>query len=50
MQQAAHEALTDMHQMTFAPIDAIDRVSAVLRVSDLAQNGCLDEATRRLVF
>ena len=27
MQKAAHEALTNMHQMSFAPIDALDRVS-----------------------
>jgi hypothetical protein len=49
LQKAAHEALTNMHQMSFAPIDALDRVSAALRVSNLAQNGCPDEATMRLV-
>jgi hypothetical protein len=49
LQKAAHEALTDMHQMSFVPIDALDRVSSLLRVSDLAQNGCFDEATIRLV-
>jgi hypothetical protein len=49
LQKAAHEALTNMHQMSFAPIDAFDRVSSLLRVSDLAQNGCFDEATIRSV-
>src|ERR1035437_1623983 len=49
LQKAAHEALTNMHQMSFAPIDALDRVSTLLRVSNLAQNGCPDEAAIRLV-
>jgi hypothetical protein len=40
IQKIAHEALTDMHSMSFAPIDAIEDVSAVLRVSQLQQNGC----------
>jgi hypothetical protein len=48
LEQAAHEALTSMHQMSFAPIDAIDRVSSLLRVSNLAQNGCPVDAVLRL--
>jgi hypothetical protein len=49
LQKAAHEALTNMHQMSFAPIDGLDRVSTLLRVSNLAQNGCPDVAAIRLV-
>jgi len=48
LQQAAHEALTNMHQMSFAPISAIDRVSSLLRVSSLAENGCPVDAVVRL--
>jgi hypothetical protein len=48
LQKAAHEALTDLHQMSFAPIDALDRVSTLLRASNLAQSGCPDEAAIRL--
>jgi hypothetical protein len=40
MQKAAHQALTNMHQMSFAPIDALNRVSSLLRVSNLAPNEC----------
>jgi hypothetical protein len=40
LQRAAHEALTNMHQMSFAPIGALEDVSHLLRVSSLAQNGC----------
>ena len=40
LQKAAHYALTNMHQMSFAPIDAIERVSAVLRTSELSPDGC----------
>jgi hypothetical protein len=43
MQKAAHQALTNMHQMSFAPINALARVSSLLRVSNLVPNGCLDE-------
>ena len=39
-QKAAHQALVNMHQMSFAPIDALARVSSLLRVSNLAPNGC----------
>jgi hypothetical protein len=49
LQTAAHEALTNMHHMSFVPIDALEHVSVLLRVSNLAQNGCSDEATMRLV-
>jgi hypothetical protein len=48
LEQAAHEALTNMHQMSFAPINAIDRVSSLLRVSSLAQNGCPVDVVLRL--
>ena len=48
LQKAAHEALTNMHQMSFAPIDALERVSAVLRVSNLSPDGCLNEAVMRI--
>jgi hypothetical protein len=40
MQKAAHEALMIMHHMSFAPIDAIDDVSRLLRVSQMTPNGC----------
>jgi hypothetical protein len=43
LQKAAHEALTDMHQMSFAPIDALEGVSNLLRTSKLY--GCPDEGT-----
>lgn len=40
MQKAAHDALVSMHYMSFAPIDAIDTVSSLLRLSHLVPNGC----------
>ncbi len=40
MEKAAHEALVNMHYMSFAPIDAIDHVSTLLRVTHLTPNGC----------
>ena len=43
IQKTAHEALTNMHSMSFTPIDAIDSVSSLLRVSHLAPNGCANE-------
>lgn len=43
MQKAAHEALTNMHSMSFAPIDSIGSVSALLRVSQMSPDGCPDE-------
>ena len=48
MQKAAHQALTNMHQMSFAPIDALNRVSSLLRVSNLAPNGCPDEDVMKM--
>jgi hypothetical protein len=48
LQKAAHEALTNMHQMSFAPIGALEDVSHLLRVSNLTQNGCPDDAVIRL--
>jgi hypothetical protein len=48
LQKAAHEALTNMHQMSFAPIGALEDVSHLLRVSNLTQNGCPDDAMIRL--
>jgi len=53
MQKAAHVALTDMHSMSFAPADAIEDVSILLRVGQLEQNGCSDSddiATRSLLM
>lgn len=47
LQKAAHEALTNMHQMSFAPIDALERVSALLRVSNLSPDGCPYEVVTR---
>jgi hypothetical protein len=43
MQKVAHEALTNMHYMSFAPIDAIADVSSLLRVSHLAPNECAND-------
>lgn len=40
LQKAAHEALTNMHYMSFAPIDALERVSSLLRVSNLSPGEC----------
>src|SRR5258706_13043139 len=48
LQKAAHEALTNMHQMSLAPIGALEDVSHLLRVSNLTQNGCPDDAVIRL--
>lgn len=41
IQEAAHEALNDMHYMSLSPIDAIEFVSTLLRFNHLApSNGC----------
>jgi hypothetical protein len=40
IQKAAHNALMNMHDMSFAPVDAIDNVSSLLRISLLAQSRC----------
>jgi hypothetical protein len=40
MQRAAHYALTNMHHMSFAPIDAIYDVQSVLRIGVMASQGC----------
>ncbi len=45
LQKAAHEALTNMHYMSFAPIDSINNVSILLRLSHLTPNGCSDKVT-----
>jgi hypothetical protein len=39
LQSAAHESLTDMHRISLEPVDAIEDVSEVLRVADLARSG-----------
>ncbi len=44
MQKAAHEALMDIHSMSFAPINALDDVSSLLQVSLMSADGCPDEA------
>jgi hypothetical protein len=44
MQKTAHEALADMHYMSFTPIDAIGHISELLRLIHLAlPNGCPPE-------
>jgi hypothetical protein len=43
IQSAAHEALQQMHYISFEPTDAIDRVSAMLRISQMAPDGCPDK-------
>lgn len=48
LQQSAHAALTNMHEMSFPPISAIDRVSSLLRVSNLTENGCPVDAAVRM--
>jgi hypothetical protein len=45
MQKVAHEALTNMHYMSFAPINAIATVSSLLRLSHLASNECAEVVT-----
>jgi hypothetical protein len=47
MQEAAHEALMNMHYISFAPIDAIGRVSSLLRVSQSAPEGCPNDVVTR---
>jgi hypothetical protein len=44
LQNIAHEALTYMHQMSFAPIDALEPVSALLHLSP---DGCPDDIVTR---
>jgi hypothetical protein len=44
IQEAAHEALKSMHYMSFTPIDAIEAVSTLLRLSHLPlPDGCPSE-------
>jgi hypothetical protein len=43
IQNAGHEALMNMHYMSFAPIDAIADVSSLLRVSHLTPDECANE-------
>ncbi|HEX4261904.1 MAG TPA: hypothetical protein VHY76_12480, partial [Acetobacteraceae bacterium] len=50
MQKDAHEALTDMHSIFFAPVDAIESVSSLLRLSQLDQNGCSDDFEKSLLL
>ncbi len=45
--KAAHEALTDMHSLSFVPFSALDRVTGVLRTIDLSPNGCIDDFIAR---
>jgi hypothetical protein len=46
MQRVAHDALTSMHSMSFAPIDAIDDVSSLLRIGVMASHGCDSDLVR----
>jgi hypothetical protein len=49
IQKAAHNALMNMHNMSFDPTDAIGDVSSLLRLSDLATpNGCADKFVTKL--
>ena len=52
LQNFAHEALTDMHSMSFAPIDGIGDVSTLLRMSQFEQYRCTgsDDFVTRLNF
>ena len=50
MQKVAHEALINVHSMSFAPIDAIEDVSILLRLSQLVQNGCSDDVATQSLF
>ncbi len=50
MQKDAHEALTDMHSISFAPADAIEDVSRLLRLSQLDQNKCSDGFEKNLLL
>ena len=51
MQKAAHYAFTNMHQMSFEPMDALQRVSALLRASNLSPDGCpYDVMTRASIL
>lgn len=50
LQKAAHEALTNMHRMSFAPIDALERVSDLLRASNLSPDGCPFDVVTRTQF
>jgi hypothetical protein len=50
MQKVAHDALTNMHSMSFAPIDAIEDVSTLLRLSQLVQNGCSNDVATQSLF
>jgi hypothetical protein len=40
IQKLAHAALTEMHNMSSQPLDAIEDVSSLLRVGALARNDC----------
>jgi hypothetical protein len=51
IQKLAHAALTEMHNMSSQPIDAIEDVSSLLRVGELARNDCsYDLATKSLLL
>jgi hypothetical protein len=51
IQKLAHAALTEMHSMSSQPIDAIEGVSGLLRVGELARNDCsYDLATKSLLL
>lgn len=40
IQSAAHEALTNMHRMSFVPSDALNRVSSLLRLINESSGAC----------
>ena len=43
IQQYGHDALTNMHSMSFEPIDAVSDVSTLLRLSHSEPDGCGNE-------
>lgn len=44
LQVAAHDAFTNMHEMSSPPFDAVDRLSAVLRTGSLTSEGCSSDS------
>lgn len=50
MQKLAHSALVDMHSMSFAPDDAIERVSRLLRLTQLTPYRCSNEIAAQAQF
>jgi hypothetical protein len=50
MEEAAHKALENMHYMSFAPVDAVEAVSRLLRLAPSTQpSGCYADSGANLV-